>query len=75
MSQGVLLFDSETRLVFSSERYFEIYGLSKDAAKPGCTLRDLLDCRIQAGAFSGDPEEYIAKLKQCIVEGHLAQRR
>jgi len=69
MSQGVLLFDAEARLIFSSQRYFEIYGLSKEAAKPGCTLRDLLNHRIQAGTFSDDPEDYIGMLMECIAEG------
>ena len=69
MSQGVLLFDAEARLIFCSQRYFEIYGLSKEAAKPGCTLRDLLNHRIQAGTFSDDPEDYIGMLMGCIAEG------
>ena len=69
MSQGVLLFDAEARLIFCSQRYFEIYGLSKEAAKPGCTLRDLLNHRIQAGTFSDDPEDYISMLMGCIAEG------
>ena len=69
MSQGVLLFDAEARLIFCSQRYFEIYGLSKEAAKPGCTLRDLLNHRIQAGTFSDDPEDYIGMLMECIAEG------
>ena len=69
MSQGVLLFDAEARLIFCSQRYFEIYGLPKEAAKPGCTLRDLLNHRIQAGTFSDDPEDYIGMLMECIAEG------
>ncbi len=28
MSQGVLMFDSETRLIFCNQRYLELYGLS-----------------------------------------------
>ena len=72
MSQGVLLFDAEARLIFCSQRYFEIYGLSKEAAKPGCTLRDLLNHRIQAGTFSDDPEDYIGMLMECIAEGRTS---
>jgi len=57
MSQGVLMFDSETRLLFCNHRYIEMYGLSPEAAKPGCTLRDLLNRRMKAGTFSGNPED------------------
>ena len=28
MSQGVLMFDQETRLIFCNQRYIELYGLS-----------------------------------------------
>ncbi len=43
MSQGVLMFDAEARLVFCNQRYIEMYGLSAEVATPGCALRDLLD--------------------------------
>gem|GEM_PF-5545793 len=29
MSQGVLMFDSQTRLIFCNQRYIELYGLSR----------------------------------------------
>ena len=62
MSQGVLMFDSETRLIFCNKRYIELYGLSPDIVKPGCSLRELLRHRIERGSFSGDPDEYTARL-------------
>jgi diguanylate cyclase (GGDEF)-like protein len=71
MSQGVLLFDSELKLVICNQRYIEMYGLSPESAKPGCTLRDLLNSRIQVGTFSDDPEDYVDRLKDCIVEGKV----
>ena len=69
MSQGVLLFDSEQRLVICNHRYIEMYDLPHENVKPGCTLRDLLNCRIQVGTFSGDPVDYVAKLEECIAAG------
>jgi diguanylate cyclase (GGDEF)-like protein len=69
MSQGVLLFDSGLRLVICNQRYIEMYGLSQDNVKPGCTLLDLLNIRAQAGTFSGDPADYVASLVECIAEG------
>jgi PAS domain-containing protein len=42
MSQGVLMFDPDTRMVFCNQRYIEMYGLSDAVVQPGCTLRDLL---------------------------------
>ncbi len=69
MSQGVLMFDSETRLVFCNHRYVEMYRLSSEAARPGCLLRDLLGQRIEAGTFSGDADDYILKLIEAMAEG------
>lgn len=69
MSQGVLLFDSEQKLVICNQRYLELYGLSQETVRPGCTLRDLLNSRMQIGTFSGDPADYVARLMECIVAG------
>jgi hypothetical protein len=69
MSQGVLLFDSEARLVFCNQRYIEMYGLADDVVQPGRFLLDLLNFRIAAGTFSGDPREYIGRLRTNIANG------
>ena len=69
MSQGVLMFDSETRLIFCNKRYIELYALSSEIVRPGCSLRDLLRHRIERGSFSGDPDEYTARLAEGIAEG------
>jgi diguanylate cyclase (GGDEF)-like protein len=69
MSQGVLMFDADARLVFSNQRYVEMYGLSPDVVVPGCSLRELLDHRRAVGAFCGDPENYIAELLDEISQG------
>jgi diguanylate cyclase (GGDEF)-like protein/PAS domain S-box-containing protein len=69
MSQGVLMFDQETRLIFCNQRYIELYGLSAEVVKPGCHLRNLLSHRTELGNFSGDIDEYIARLKEGIAEG------
>ncbi len=70
MSQGVLLFDTDARLVFCNRRYIEMYGLLADHARPGCTLLDLLHHRQQAQSFSADPHEYIADLMTKVAEGN-----
>jgi diguanylate cyclase (GGDEF)-like protein len=71
MSQGVLLFDAEARLIFCNERYIDMYGLSPEIAKSGAGLRELLDHRAHTGTFSEDPGDYIARLKNGIAEGDI----
>jgi PAS domain S-box-containing protein len=72
MSQGVLMFDPETRMVFCNQRYIEMYGLSPEVVKPGCTLRDLLEHRTAVGTFAGDPDQYIVKVLDDVTEGKTA---
>jgi diguanylate cyclase (GGDEF)-like protein/PAS domain S-box-containing protein len=58
MSQGLLLFDSSERLIICNRRYIEMYGLSREVVRPGCTFRDLLRHRQATGSFQGDVERY-----------------
>jgi diguanylate cyclase (GGDEF)-like protein len=69
MSQGVLMFDAEARLIFCNQRYIDMYGLPQEFAKPGRALRDLLNHSIRVGAFSEDPEDYIGNLMKSMTEG------
>ncbi len=69
LSQGVLMFNADAKLVFCNSRYIEMYGLSEAGVSPGCSLLELLHRRIQTRSFSGDPDRYIAKLQQKLSEG------
>jgi methyl-accepting chemotaxis protein len=69
MSQGLCMFDAGQRLVLCSQGYLRMYDLSPDVVKPGCTLRQLLNYRIQRGAFTSDPEQYIASLMASLAQG------
>jgi diguanylate cyclase (GGDEF)-like protein len=69
MSQGVLMFAPDTRLVFCNRRYCEMYGLSPGSITPGMTIRDLLQRRAAAGTFAGDSEEYVVDLLNKIARG------
>jgi diguanylate cyclase (GGDEF)-like protein len=64
MSQGLLMFDAQARLVICNRRYMEMYSLDPGAVKPGCHLRELLELRAAQGTFSGDPDRYVAALLQ-----------
>jgi methyl-accepting chemotaxis protein len=69
MSQGLCMFDSTARLVTYNERYLEMYGLSPESVKLGCSLREILKQRIAAGNFSGDVEQYLSNNLREIAEG------
>ena len=60
MTQGLLLFDASQRLVVCNQRYLDMYGLSPDVVRPGCSFRDIIAHRKQTGSFNGDVEQYCA---------------
>jgi diguanylate cyclase (GGDEF)-like protein/PAS domain S-box-containing protein len=69
MAQGVLMFDQNARLIFCNERYAEMYSLTPDAVRPGTALRELLQHRIAAGNFTGDPDQYVTTVLEQIAKG------
>ncbi len=68
MTQGLCMFDSTARLVLCNERYLEMYALRPELSRAGTPLRRLLECRIAAGTFSGDPDRYVADCLQRVAE-------
>lgn len=69
MTQGLLMFDQSARLVVCNQRYIEMYGLSPDIVRPGCTLRELIEHRIHTGSFTaGDPDQYIVDLRAAMAQ-------
>jgi diguanylate cyclase (GGDEF)-like protein/PAS domain S-box-containing protein len=73
MTQGLLLFDGTQRLVVCNQSYVEMFGVSTDVVKPGCTIRELLMHRKETGTFSGDVEEYCAMLAEKMAQGGVFQ--
>ena len=73
MTQGLLLFDSSQRLVVCNQRYIEMSGVSTDVAKPGCTIRELLEHRKEIGSFRGDVDEYCSTLLHKMAQGKIFQ--
>jgi diguanylate cyclase (GGDEF)-like protein/PAS domain S-box-containing protein len=59
MTQGLLLFDADQHLVICNKRYLEMYGLSADVVKPGCSFRDVIAHRKDTDSFVGDIDGYI----------------
>ena len=66
MTQGLLLFDSSQRLVVCNQRYLEMYGLSADVLKPGCTFREVIAHRKATGSLDGDLDEYCSRVLRDI---------
>ncbi|RXH38573.1 bifunctional diguanylate cyclase/phosphodiesterase [Bradyrhizobium zhanjiangense] len=66
MTQGLLLFDAERRLVICNQRYIEMYGLSVETVKPGCSFDDIIAHRKATGSFTGNVDDYVARVLRDI---------
>ncbi|MCP3389454.1 EAL domain-containing protein [Bradyrhizobium sp. CCGB12] len=62
MTQGLLLFDAERRLVICNQRYIEMYGLSAETVKPGCSFHDIIAHRNATGSFAGNVDQYVVRV-------------
>jgi methyl-accepting chemotaxis protein len=69
MSQGLCMFDAHAKLTLCNDRYLEMYGMSPESIKPGRSLREVIDHRIAAGNFKGDPAQYVTEVLRRIAEG------
>jgi PAS domain-containing protein len=71
ISQGVCLFDASARIVACNASYIDLYGLSRDVVKPGCTLIELLRHRKDAGLLIEDPEQHAEAILESVKGGQV----
>jgi len=69
MSQGLNVFDGHGRITLLNQRYLEMYQLSPDVVKPGCTLAQLIQHRKDTGLFASDVEPYCRKIIDDMTQG------
>ena len=73
MPHGLIMFDATGTMVVCNQRYIEMYRLSPEIIRPGCTLRELLDHRARNGTFSADPEQFVEGLRASIAMGETTR--
>jgi PAS domain S-box-containing protein len=64
MSQGLLMCDSEDRVVLCNRRYMEIYGVPADMVARGCTRQELVAHHFATGLMAGNAEQHLAAFLQ-----------
>ncbi|HEY8332956.1 MAG TPA: EAL domain-containing protein [Tardiphaga sp.] len=67
MTQGLILFDAENRVVVVNQSYVEMYRLAADAVGPGSLFRDVVAMREASGSFKGDIEAYCSQITQAVT--------
>jgi diguanylate cyclase (GGDEF)-like protein len=69
ITQGISMFDSAQRMIVCNRRYLEIYGLSPDVVKPGCTFHEILEYRKSLGTYVSDPSRYVSESAAQVSRG------
>ena len=72
MLQGLLMLDSAQRVVVCNDRYLEMYGLSREIVKPGCSVHELLRHRAELGHLNRDLEQYRTEMLTDLAPGETA---
>ncbi|HWF96328.1 MAG TPA: PAS-domain containing protein [Xanthobacteraceae bacterium] len=67
MSQGLLMCDSENRVVLCNRRYMQIYRVPAEMLARGCTRDDLIAHHYATGLLAGDTGQHLAALAQGAV--------
>lgn len=71
MSQGLVMFDADRRLVMCNQRFISMYRLEAENIQPGDTLDYLLARRAANGTFSGNAESFIDHIRCTIGAGQF----
>ncbi len=69
MTQGLCMFDASERVVVLNRRFLEMYKLSPQVVRPGCTLMELLQHRREVGLLETDPDQFYADLMRDLATG------
>jgi diguanylate cyclase (GGDEF)-like protein len=72
--QGVVLYDTSARVTVCNQRYIEMFGLSPDVARPGCTMQELISHRKETGSFDGDVEEFCSSVIRNMALGKVTHQ-
>ncbi len=73
MSQGLLMFDAQGRIVLHNRRYIDMYKVSPKIVRPGCSLRELIRHRNETGLFFGDVEAFCQEILVAAAKGQSTQ--
>jgi diguanylate cyclase (GGDEF)-like protein/PAS domain S-box-containing protein len=74
MSQGLCMFDAQEKIIVCNDYYLQMYGISSKVIKPGCSFRELIDRRKEAGGLLGDPEHHYREALAAVAQGKVTSR-
>ncbi len=75
MSQGLLLFNVAEQIVICNRRYLEMYHLSPEIVRPGCSFQKLIEHHQEAGSFKGDIDDHLQDLRSRLRTGRKSETK
>ncbi|MGL6061365.1 MAG: bifunctional diguanylate cyclase/phosphodiesterase [Bradyrhizobium sp.] len=73
MTQGLVLYGGDERLVLCNHRFIDMFGLSPDVVKPGAHARDVMHHRFSTGSFEGEADEFYEWIQRSIANGEVTR--
>jgi diguanylate cyclase (GGDEF)-like protein len=74
MTLGVVMFDAKARVMVCNDYYIDMYGLSRDVVKPGCTLLNLVRYHKRAGFLAGNVKKHCVDTLNAIKRGQTSEQ-
>jgi diguanylate cyclase (GGDEF)-like protein len=74
ITQGLVLYDASARIIICNQPYLDMFGLSPDVAKPGCTMQRLIAHRKETGSFDGDVDEFCNAIIRTVSLGKATRQ-
>jgi diguanylate cyclase (GGDEF)-like protein len=72
--QGLVLYDASARIIICNQPYLDMFGLSPDVAKPGCTMQRLIAHRKETGSFDGDVDAFCSSIINTVSLGKATRQ-
>jgi diguanylate cyclase (GGDEF)-like protein len=72
--QGLVLYDASARIIICNQPYIEMFGLSPEVVKPGCTMQRLIAHRKETGSFDGDVDAFCAAIIHTVSLGKATRQ-
>ena len=72
--QGLVLYDASARIIICNQPYLDMFGLSPDVARPGCTMQRLIAHRKETGSFDGDVDAFCNAIIQTVSLGKATRQ-
>ncbi|MBL4600413.1 MAG: EAL domain-containing protein [Rhizobiaceae bacterium] len=69
MHQGFCMYDNDGKVILSNDRYATIYKLQPDQIRPGKSIQQIVESRIENGCYiGGDANEYRSVVKKLVAD-------